>query len=283
MHFPSRHEIGSLLNTQKNIIPVPSIAYLDPPEQNPTTPGRLPTIVVAAMSSKRRRQAAAARANEKNYQGPVTPKNSPPPAGSLAAQAVCLKNENPAEFTRLYDSLIAEHAPATTTEILTDEDMAICRWRLHRALTMETAILDNQMDHMRGDIAETYKSTDECTRAGLAFRKLTEISPSLTVLHRYQSGLTRQFDRCVKRLATLRAAAEKVKIPLEPSPINEHYDRQLSNHQPRPAQRPPSGGHRESAVTPFESPSEMGGLPLQTRRHDSGPSSGLTPSVPRVA
>ena len=242
------------------------------------------------MSSKRRRQAAAARANEHKSHGPVTLQTSPPPpppAANLAAQAVCLNNENRAEFARLYDSLIAEHAPATTTEYLTVEEMAICRWRLHRAWTMESAILDNQMDHMRSDIAETYKSTDESSRAGLAFRKLTERSPSLTVLLRYQATLTGQFDRCLKRLAGLRAAAQKVEIPAEPSPINEHsneyYDRQLPDHRPRPAQPPPSGGHRESAVTPAESPSQVAGLPLQTRRHDSGTPSGLTPSVPRVA
>ena len=41
-----------------------------------------------------------------------------------AGHAVCLRNENPGEFTLLHEALVTEHEPATTTEHLTVHEMA---------------------------------------------------------------------------------------------------------------------------------------------------------------
>jgi hypothetical protein len=238
------------------------------------------------MSSKRRRRKAASavvvRASEPSTpQGPVMPEAKP-----RTAPSVCLSNESAAEFTQLYHSLIAEHAPATTTGHLLVEEMAVCRWRLQRAWVMETALVDNQMDVMESEVAKTYESTDEPTRATLAFRKLTENSPALDVLHRYETRLSRQFERCLKRLETMRAVASRVELPREPNPRNEHSEHALQlqhHHHPAPAAQPTLCNERESSVAPPEPTSGMDAVCRQVRRPDPDSLSGGPPVLPRAA
>ena len=99
------------------------------------------------MSSPRR--IAASRANGSKSRGPVTPEGKAGSASNAtrhcsasperAVHGVCLQNENPAEFNLLYESLVDEHHPATTTEHLIVHEMAASRGRLDRALAVESA------------------------------------------------------------------------------------------------------------------------------------------------
>ena len=82
--------------------------------------------------------------------------------------------------------------------------MAVLRWRLRRAWLMETV-----MD----EIDKTYESTGGTTRAALAFREPTGQSPSLQILLSYETRLKRQFDRCLARLANLRAQRKELNLP----------------------------------------------------------------------
>ncbi|MFN0103861.1 MAG: hypothetical protein ACKV2U_17485 [Bryobacteraceae bacterium] len=251
------------------------------------------------MSSARRK--TASRANGKKSRGPVTPEGKARSAANTVARhglaspdrvthAVCLKNENPAEFILLHEALVTEFAPATTTEYLTVHEMAVCRWRLHRAWTMEDALQDNQMDHMTDEIAATYESTDEATRAALAFRKLAHDSPSLPLLHRYEARLSRQIDCCIARLDNLRAQQhrrrQEVELQAKPNPNNGHlHDPQLPEHPPTSAAQPPPDRREQPEpviVTP-EPTSPMDRIHLQTRPSGPDPSSGLPPSLPRAA
>ena len=88
--------------------------------------------------------------------------------------------------------------------------MAVARRRLQRAWLIETALLDNQTDHMMDDLAQAYESMDEAVRAALSFRKVTETSLSFPILLRYESRLSRQFDRSLARL-TASARLPKMK------------------------------------------------------------------------
>ena len=228
------------------------------------------------MSSKRRRRnAAASRVNGNNSQRPVTPaepKPTPPSAPDWATGSVCLSNENRAEFDLLYESLVAEHHPVTTTERLTVHEMAVTRWRLQRAWLMEGALLDNQMDDMLDKVERDYDATDEATRSALAFRELTDKSPSFSVLLRYEARLTRQLDRCLARLANLRAMREKVNLPVEPNPNNEHLTNPIVD-----APELPFASSTESEAQPTECE--------QTDRRECRESNpaGSPSSTPRVA
>ena len=248
------------------------------------------------MSSKRRR--AASRANGKKSHGPVTPEgkarsaaNAAPRHGlsmtpERAAHAVCLSNENPAEFTLLHQALIAKYAPANITEDLIVHEMAVSRWRLHRAWVMEAALLENKMDHMTGDLARTYQSTDEATRTALAFDKLAETSPSLALLLRYETRLSRQFDRCVKTLAAIRATEKKAEFPGEPNPTNEHLqnDHKLQDQQPpAAAQQPTPGPECGPAIAPPEKTPQMAPANILVQPDNSEPWTGPAPAFPRAA
>jgi hypothetical protein len=246
------------------------------------------------MSSARR--IAANRANGRKSQGPVTPEgkarsasNAPTPHGlassDRAASSICLNNENRDEFLLLYDALVTEHTPVTTTEHLTTHEMAVARWRLQRAWAMETALLDNQMDHMMDEISETYESTDEATRAALALRKLSEASPSLDLVHRYETRLTRQFDRCLKRLAGLRVQRDKMILPTEPNPKNGQSvnDPELQQPSPAAAAQPAPGPATGCAVAPLESTPSMDVVPSVVPAYDAEPDAGAPPALPRAA
>ena len=143
----------------------------------------------------------------KKSQGTVTPEGKARSAAGAptrlglaspdrAGRSVCLKHENRDEFLLLHDTLVTKHAPLTFTEHLTVHEMAVLRWRLRRAWLMETV-----MD----EIDKTYESTGGTTRAALAFREPTGQSPSLQILLSYETRLKRQFNRCLARLANLRA------------------------------------------------------------------------------
>ena len=245
------------------------------------------------MSSARR--IAASRANGKKSQGPVTPEGKARSAANATihglsspesvAQAICLTNENPAKYIELHHALIAELAPATTTEHLIVEEMAMCRFRLNRAVFMESALMDHQMDEMAAELAKTLEVADHATTAALGFKKLTETSPALPILHRYETRLSRQFDRCLRRLAALRAE-EKSELPIDPSPKNEHPELEptLPSHQQPPAvAQPPLGPERKPFVAPPQPAPEMDALHHQARRHDSEPTPGPASPLPRAA
>ena len=249
------------------------------------------------MSSSRR--VAASRANGKKSKGPVTAEgkarsaaNAPAARHGLAspdraADSICLGNENRDEFMLLYESLVTEHVPATTTEHLTVHEMAVCRWRLHRAWAMETALLENQMDDMMDEITKKYKATDELTRASLAFRELTEKSPSLPILLRYEARLTRQFDRCLQRLAGLRAQREKVTVPADPNPENEHLthnDTQLpADTEPASTIQPTPRPAGKPGLAPLESTPEVENLRPALRPDDPETAPGTPAPLPPAA
>jgi hypothetical protein len=286
---------------------------------------------MSSSRSSRRRRIAASRANGSKSRGPVTPEgkarsaaNAPIRHGlasttnSQAPDAICYSNEDRAQFQALYAALAVEHAPVDTTEHLIVYEMAVARWRLHRTWLLEAATVDNQMDRMAGPIAETYASIDETTRAALAIRELADESSSLQLLSRYETRLSRQFDRCLARLFDLRAKRAKQsrieEFPSEPSPEIEHQknhdartttttaaatavandddDQQLPPDPPNGGDgamavpqhppRRPGPGH-ETRITPPEQAPAMADLCSQVRRHALSPSAGDPPPLPGAA
>src|SRR5262245_56956453 len=161
-----------------------------------------------------RAQRRAARRNGKKSQGPVTPEGKARSAANATrhglsstgrlASSVCLTIENREEFAALHQTFITDHAPTTPTEHMIVEEMAVTRWRPQRAWFSEPSLFENQMDRMTDEVEQDYETMDNGTRLTLAFRELAEESPSLHVMHRYEARLSRQFDRCLKRLETMR-------------------------------------------------------------------------------
>jgi hypothetical protein len=250
------------------------------------------------MSSKRRR--AASRANGKKSQGPVTPEGKARSAANATrhglaapgrfADTVCLTNESQEQFTKLHAELIGVHAPANVTEELLVEEMAVARWRLQRAWAMESALLDNQMDNMTTEVEKDWVTMDETTRTTLAFRDLCENSPTLQILQRYESRLSRQFERCLKRLGSLRSPEESTNLlsmPSDPNPKNGHHEN--ADQLPIPTPNPPAqrtkiaDAKREPAIVTSAQASEVDGFHPRVGPSDPDAPSGPAPSLPRAA
>ena len=273
------------------------------------------------MSSKRRRSSAAAasRANGKKSHGPVTPEGKarsaanapaarhglsapykPPVAPGRLAHSICLTNEDPLEFSLLHDALATQFAPGTTAEHLIIEEMAVARWCLQRAWVMQSALLDNQMDHMTQELSQTYASIDEPTRATLAFRSLTENSPSLATLLRYETRLSRQFERCLRNLATLRKESQQQNLPVFPAEPNgaeaapPQHDLKETDLAPqfrqqpeRPAEAPPQPVTNSEPVpgglTVAQPAPEVAPVCPSDAQPDPERGPGAAPPVPRAA
>ncbi|MBC7928355.1 MAG: hypothetical protein H7039_22160 [Bryobacteraceae bacterium] len=109
-------------------------------------------------------------------------------------------------------------------------DVLICRWRLHRTLTLETAALDFAMDRQRKQQEKTFQTIDEPTRLYLALEELTDKGRTLTLLHRQEAKLRRTIERATEQLLKLQAERKSEEIekrenePTEPAPactVNE--------------------------------------------------------------
>lgn len=245
------------------------------------------------------RRSAAARANGRKSKGPVTPEGKARSsvnsfrhgltAPGALAESICLSNEMREDLSKLLASFVAQHAPSNDTEHLIVQEMAVARWRLQRSWVMESALMDNQMDRMFDDLANDYETMDEPTRATLAFRELAETSPSLALLQRYETRLSRQFDRCLKRLNSLKEAAEKagiVILPIEP----KNGELLHADELPEPvaaecAEKPVASAeeHRKPAIPPAQPSPQVDGIHSGPRRNDPEPEPGPPPSLPRAA
>ena len=273
------------------------------------------------MSSPRR--IAASRANGAKSRGPVTPEGKARSATNATrhglassvhrlADSLCLTIEARAELLDLHQAHVDEFAPTSRAEELIVEEMTAARWRMQRAWVMETYLLENQMDRMTTDLARDYDSMIEPVRLTLAFRELSDKSPSQSVLHRYENRLSRQLDRCLKRLTALRAGRppvpeapssppilpELVNVPNEPNPKNEHSPVAAAEAPVQPA---PAAG--TEAAAPLSTPAAGAQQPQQQpvavstahaapevqllsggrQRTDRETSAPTPPALPRVA
>ena len=164
------------------------------------------------MSSTRRIDSS--RANGARSHGPATAEGKQRSAQNamrhgLLAQCIVLK----AEEREGYDALLNLHLdrlqPDDGIEFGFIEEMAASYWRMRRAWTIETRMLQNHMDNQPG--------ADEVGRLAAAFENLAA-SQAITLIHRYETRLHCMYQRALRNLILLRKAG----APNEPNPISEH-------------------------------------------------------------
>jgi len=181
------------------------------------------------MSSTRRIDAS--RANGARSRGPVTESGKQISSQNarrhaLLARIVVLKNESPDGFAEVLTDHLDRFQPADGVEFGVVEEMVAAWWRMRRAWSIETRLLDacfDVPDPGDGDslLAATFKNVDD--------------SHGLALLYRYETRLHCIYQRGLRNLQLLRST----QIPNEPNPISE----QLS-----PAPEPPP------APTPISTP-----------------------------
>jgi hypothetical protein len=144
------------------------------------------------------RQIQAARANGKHSKGPITAEGKATVAKNavkhgLTAGTVLLQNENEDRFQAIYQSLCERFQPEDEAEHLCVEEMAWAKWRLRRALTYETALLQQEL-------AATTEATHQATKSANAWAKLHLESPGFRNLARYETIHRRAYTRALEEL-----------------------------------------------------------------------------------
>jgi hypothetical protein len=127
--------------------------------------------------------------------------------GITSNKMYVLQNENPAAWAELLDICVEQFRPTNRYERTIVEEIAFAKWRLRRMWTIETGLMDVEMDDQATAFAAKYATSDEGVRQTLAFKALADNSNASSLLNRYQVRLERSIDRAVKSLNDLRAAA----------------------------------------------------------------------------
>lgn len=184
------------------------------------------------MSSQRRIDAS--RANGAKSHGPVTPEgrarcDAAAITHGLTSRRVVLDHESQEEFGALRDTYFRHFQPRDPYECDLLEQLVAARWRMDRAWSVETALLDVEIARRRSEIEKEFETCDTETRTALAFRALYDQSRTLSGLGRYESRYRRIYDKIVKALQSLRA---NQKLHNGPSPTIEHPQPQGDGLQP---------------------------------------------------
>jgi hypothetical protein len=110
------------------------------------------------------------------------------------------------------------HQPANAAQEDLVDEMIAARWRLRRIRTIETVLLDCEMNRRKAEIEKQYVQPDSAVHLAQAFRTMSEESPSLALVSRYETRLSRLYDRAYSALRELQSkSAEQIR----PTPARE--------------------------------------------------------------
>ena len=172
------------------------------------------------------RKVLASRANGARSNGPSTPLGKQRSAQNahrhgLLARCVVLETESGEAFENLLAQHLDRFQPADGVEFGMIEEMAAAYWRMRRAWAIETRMFENkiaaQPDSQSGAQSGPDPADGALDRMTTAFSDLAT-SPSLALMHRYETRLHLMYQRALHNLLLLRT----VDIPNEPNPISEH-------------------------------------------------------------
>jgi hypothetical protein len=166
------------------------------------------------MSSLRKTESS--QANGARSHGPVTAEGKQRSSQNalrhgLLAEQVVLDCEGREAFEDLLTDHVQRFQPADEVAYAFVEEMAVCHWRIRRTWAIEARMLQDHVDdQLEGD------GIGRITRA---FHMQAD-SPTLAVIHRYETRLHGMYQRALKNLLLLRT----LELPKEPNPISEHPD-----------------------------------------------------------
>ena len=161
--------------------------------------------------------------------------------GFTARNIILLECESAEEYQKMEEDFAATHQPATPAEQDLVDEMVAARWRIERIRTIETVIQDCEMIRKKSEIEKTFLQPDSGVHLAMAFRALAEESSCMALVSRYETRLSRMYDRAYRTLRELQQKAEPKKQKSEPKP-------------PEPPK--PNGGIQIATVPERAQPSE---------------------------
>ena len=186
----------------------------------------------------------------------------------LTAKALCFRNENPVVYEELVDKFESYfNPPDDGPQFACIESMAVSRWQEERSWSIESGLIDLQMDLQKADLAKKYPDMDEATRTANAFKTLVDESHALQLLLRYRTAAARRYDQALKQLLLLRkeAVLQKTSKPPDPEPPKDELRNEPSaeakpketKKPPRPPEAPePTSQAPEPVLDPTPTPPE---------------------------
>jgi hypothetical protein len=99
---------------------------------------------------------------------------------------------------------------------------AAARWRIRRAWTIEAGLINQQMQAQYKAMQKQFGEApvDEAARQASAFKSLADESRSLDLVARYETRLSREYDRAIRGLDRARAERKR-NSPATPIPSCE--------------------------------------------------------------
>ena len=124
--------------------------------------------------------------------------------GLTSNKMFVLANESPKKWAEMLDVWVKKLKPRDEAEMHIVTEAAFARWRMRRVWTIETGLMDLEMDTQADDLEQKFEAIDEGIRQACAFKGLADGSASLELIHRYETRYRRSFERALKTLEELR-------------------------------------------------------------------------------
>jgi hypothetical protein len=181
-----------------------------------------------------------ARVNGAKSHGPITPEGKARSSQNalrhgLTANSPTLPTESEDDFQNLLDAYLDSYHPAGAVEMELVQTLAITRWRLRRVGTIESCMLENEMEQSRPHLAWLFEEIHDDNRLAFAFRNMANGGRALDLLIRYEASLNRAYDRTAKQLDLL----QNRKVRNEPTgAVTRQSAATLPDPQPEPLMDP---------------------------------------------
>jgi hypothetical protein len=156
------------------------------------------------------RQTAANRENAQKSTGPKTPQGRAAVRlngvkHGLSAETLVLPGENAADLDALFDSLEAQHQPATPTEEILVRQLAMASWRQLRLYRVEVAHFKNEDEDLNKKRGKEYAALDGDRRLALIADRDAINEKQLLNFHRFEVRLERSIRSAIQQLRQCRA------------------------------------------------------------------------------
>lgn len=164
------------------------------------------------------RKLASARANGAKSRGPKTPEGKARASQNATRHGLCsptlvLSTENRDEYDALLRAHLVRFQPSDQIETCLVQTMVSAMWRERRSWSIETESLERKMAKASPWVPD-WNDLSPAAQTALAFQDVFTESP----LGRYETRMSRQYDRARKTLMELRKSQPVGILPKEPNP-----------------------------------------------------------------
>ena len=170
------------------------------------------------------RQSESARINGAKSHGPKSAEGKKKSSrnslrhGCTAGHTILLACEDRGDFNRMRKDYDAMYKPVTLEEQNLVDEMFATAWRLRRATTIETALIDLEVVTEEPKLKARFDTVDGGILLASAFRSLADESRSLALVLRYEARLRRIHQQNYDMLLRVRQERQSQPAPPEPPP-----------------------------------------------------------------